>query len=169
MTKKAKKLLVGQRELARLLDCSLGKVQHHLNTGTIEYESGTNKLIDPEKAKKRLEEFTRQKSDVEYESGEKRADYQQARTISAMYEARLKKIDYETKAGKLVKADKVKSELFKVARVVRDKILNIPNRISDELAITTDPHEIHLKLTRELTDALQELADYGKQHATEAG
>lgn len=154
---------MGQRELARFLGCSLGNIQHHLKAGTIFYEPGTAKKFDPDICKQRLEEFTRQKSDSDDARDGKRLDYQQARMISTLYEGRLKKLDYETKAGKLVEADKVKSEFFRLGRMIRDRILNIPNRIADQIAHMTDPHETHVFLTKELTDALQELAADGKQ------
>lgn len=163
---KGKKTLMGQRELARFLQCSLGKVQHHFKSGTIYYEEGT-KLFDPEVSRQRIEELNREKLDSEAQNNSKRLDYQQARMLSTLYEAKLKKLDYEKKAGKLVDADQVKKEQFKLARMVRDRILNIPNRISDQLSALTDSHAIHLFLTKEITDALQDLVDDGKQRSND--
>lgn len=160
--KVGKKKLMGQRELARSLGCSLGKIQHHFRSGTILYETGT-KLFDPVVSKKRIEELTREKIDTESQNSSKRLDYQQARMLSTLYEAKLKKLDYDKKTGKLVDADAVKKEHFRLARMVRDRILNIPNRVSDQLAALTDSHEIHMFLTKEMTEALQDLATNGKQ------
>ena len=159
-----KKKLMGQRELARWLECSLGAIQHHLKSGTIFYEPNT-KLFDPTLAKQRLEDLKREKVDAESENTSKKLDYHQARMLSTLYEARLKKLDYEKKLGKLIDADQVKKEQFKLGRMVRDRILNIPNRVSDQLAAITDAHEIHVFLTKEMTEALQDLANDGKHQS----
>ena len=72
--------------------------------------------------------------------------------------ARIAKLLFEEKIGKLVDADSVKLKSFETARTIRDYILNIPNRISSELASENDPVKIHALLTKELTDSLNELS-----------
>lgn len=83
----------------------------------------------------------------------------QSRAIKEAYLARLAKLEYEEKSGKLVPAADVKNEAFKVARVVRDNMLNIPDRISAELAATTDTVQIHKLLTDEIRKALEAISD----------
>lgn len=162
MSKKtAKKTLVGQRELARVLNCSLGKIQHHLNTGAIQYEPNTKKF-DPEKARQRIDEFTREKFDEDEARDSKRLDYQKARMMSTLYEAQLKKLELDTKSGKLVDAAKAKSEYYKAGRQLRDRVMALPDHISNVLASMMDAHEIHNYLTKVFNDALQGIADVGK-------
>lgn len=81
-----------------------------------------------------------------------------AQRIKAQYDAALRKLEYETKAGALVKKAKVTKDAFDTARIVRDAILDIPNRISAELAGMMDAHLISEKLVLELTTALEELS-----------
>lgn len=81
-----------------------------------------------------------------------------SRQISEAYKAKLTRLDFEEKSGKLVPIEKVKDDYFKLARTVRDAILNIPDRIAPELAHETDTARIHMKLTQELHDALLSLS-----------
>lgn len=87
----------------------------------------------------------------------------ESRSIKEAFLARLAKIEYEERSGKLIPVDKVKVEAFKLARTVRDAILNIPDRISNELAsYANEPAKIHERLTQELIAALEELVNAGK-------
>lgn len=88
--------------------------------------------------------------------------YAQARAVRENYMARIAKLLFEEKIGKLVDADSIKLKSFETARTIRDFILNIPNRISAELASETDPLKIHAILTKELNDALTELSRHLK-------
>jgi len=85
------------------------------------------------------------------------ATFQQARTLREAYMARLARLEYEEKSSLLVKADAVKNEAFKTARIVRDNILNIPDRVSAELANETNQFKVHQRLMLELRRALEEL------------
>jgi hypothetical protein len=92
--------------------------------------------------------------------------YAQSRAIREAYQARLARLAYEEKAGKLVSADKVRITAFNTSRIVRDSILNIPDRIAHELAAETDPHRLHVMLTEALIEALEELT-IGKSGGTD--
>lgn len=87
----------------------------------------------------------------------KTATFQQARTLREAYMARLAKLEFDEKSGLLVKADAVKNEAFKVARTVRDNMLNIPDRIAAELANETNQFKIHQRLTQEIRRALEDI------------
>jgi hypothetical protein len=76
--------------------------------------------------------------------------YAQSRAIREAYQARLSKLEFEEKSGRLVEIEKVKAEAFKVARMVRDGLLNLPDRISHELAHETDPARAHKLLSDEI-------------------
>ena len=58
----------------------------------------------------------------------------------------------------LVNAEDVKSEAFKLARNVRDGMLNIADRVAAEFAGMTVPHSIHARLTEEIHKALETMA-----------
>lgn len=86
----------------------------------------------------------------------------QSNAVLAAYKARIAKIEYEEKLGKLVNASDVKAEAFKIGRVVRDSMLNIPDRVSAEFAGITNAYEINMRLTEEINKALEALQD-GKE------
>lgn len=87
----------------------------------------------------------------------KTATFQQARTLREAYMARLAKLEFDEKSGLLVKADAVKNEAFKTARIVRDGLLNIPDRIAAELANETNQFKVHQRLTHEIRRVLEDL------------
>lgn len=89
--------------------------------------------------------------------------YAESRAIREAYQARLAKLEYEEKISKLVEVDKVKLEAFELGRMLRDLILNIPNRISTEAASETDPVKVHSLLTVELNKALEEIVNATKR------
>lgn len=84
--------------------------------------------------------------------------YAQSRAIREAYQARLAKLEYEERAGKLVSIDAVKVEAFKVHRQVRDAMLNIPDRCAAQLSVINDPIEVHSFLLAEINAALRLLS-----------
>lgn len=85
------------------------------------------------------------------------ATFAQSRAIKEAYLARLAKLEFEEKSAALVKADAVKNEAFKVARLVRDALLNIPDRVSADLAADADAFTVHRKISLEIRKALEGL------------
>lgn len=71
-----------------------------------------------------------------------------------MLEARVK-----AETGELVPIDEVRSTFYAKGRIVRDGILNIPDRISSLLATIDDASQIHEILTQELRTVLEELSN----------
>lgn len=87
----------------------------------------------------------------------------ESRSIKEAFLARIAKIEYEERSGRLIPAEKVKLDAFKLARTVRDAILNVPDRIANELASYDEPAKIHERLTQELIQALEELVNSAKR------
>jgi len=83
--------------------------------------------------------------------------YTEAKTRHERLKADLAALDLAEKEGKLIEAAAVEREAFRVARLVRDGILNIPDRIAGDLAAEMDQFSIHQKLTAELRRALEGL------------
>jgi len=77
-----------------------------------------------------------------------------ARAVGEIYRARLLRLDYEMKQGTLMPRRQVDIQTFNVYRVVRDGMLNIPDRIAAQLAAESDATVIYDVLTREITAAL---------------
>lgn len=83
--------------------------------------------------------------------------YAQARAQHERFKARLAQLELEEREKKLVQADEVKREAFRVARQVRDSMLNIADRVAAELAAETNQFRVHQRLTHEIRRALEDL------------
>lgn len=81
-------------------------------------------------------------------------NFNESRAKREAYQAELARLEYEEKQGTLVNAEAVKKEAFRTARLVRDAMLNIPDRIAAELAAETDAFAAHKRLTDEIRTAL---------------
>ncbi len=85
--------------------------------------------------------------------------FAQSRAIKEAYNARLAKLSYEEKSGALVRTDNVKVAWFNTLRVVRDRTLNLPDRLAPILAAETDPKIVREILEEELRIILNDAAD----------
>lgn len=85
-------------------------------------------------------------------------DFVTARTMREAFKAKMAKMEYEEKAGKLTDASKVREEAFRAGRIVRDALLGIPDRLSDVLAAEQDPVQVRKLLIDELETILKELS-----------
>lgn len=74
-----------------------------------------------------------------------------------MFRAKLIELEYLEQVGTLVKAEDVDREWVCIASQVRDGLLNLPARLSGELAAETDQRKVHDILERAIYQALEEL------------
>jgi hypothetical protein len=88
--------------------------------------------------------FNKTKSEPLVTSG---PSYAQSRAVKEAYNARLAKLSYEEKSGSLVRTDIVKVAWFNALRVLRDRVLNMPDRLAPILSAETD-----IKIIRDLLD-----------------
>lgn len=86
------------------------------------------------------------------------ASYAESRAKREAYEAELARLKVQKELEQLVDADEVKRAAFRVARQVRDGLLNIPDRIAAELAAETDAFAVHRMLTDEIRKVLSDTA-----------
>lgn len=84
--------------------------------------------------------------------------YIQSRAIRELYVARLRKMEYEEKAGRLVPLEKVTVRWFNLARQLRDQLLGLPNRVDAILAAEDDRFKINQLLSEELSRVLEEFS-----------
>jgi len=80
------------------------------------------------------------------------------RIKSEVERAKLLEIKAKVEVGKYVDADDVKLVAFNKARIVRDALMNIPERLAAVLAAETDKQRVHNMLLTELRTALEELS-----------
>lgn len=86
------------------------------------------------------------------------ANYAESRADREHYQAELARLDFEERSGLLVSVDQLKADAFKAHRMVRDAILNIPDRCAPHLASLQEPAEVHAYLLEEINEALRKLA-----------
>lgn len=83
--------------------------------------------------------------------------YNDATTLLKNCQARLAQIELHEKEARMVDQEVVAKEWFRCARVARDAVLAVPDRLSAELAGMTDPFAVHSRLTEELRGAIAEI------------
>jgi len=86
-------------------------------------------------------------------------DFSKARAAREIYEARIKKLDYEERLGNLVSRKSVEVEAFTAFRILRDACFNIPDRVSAQIAAETDGTVVYEILMVELRRAFEEFAN----------
>ena len=84
--------------------------------------------------------------------------YQQSRAIKEAYNAKLTRLQFEKESKKLISVDEVKISAFNAARMTRDRMLNIPDRVIPQLVGKTDIFEMKEILKTEIVKALEELS-----------
>lgn len=85
------------------------------------------------------------------------------------FRAELARLDFEERIKKLTETDKVEAEGFRIGRLVRDAVLNVPSRLAGILAAESDQRKVHDLLEKELRQALEVLAiDDGYPEGTAA-
>lgn len=85
-------------------------------------------------------------------------DYQTSRAIREAYAARLAKLEFEERTGKLISSDEVEMRTFNLARRLRDRMQTLPRRLAAALAAEQDPRVIEQRLDDEIRQALEELS-----------
>ena len=76
------------------------------------------------------------------------------------FRAKMARLDYEEREGKLVDAARVREDAFpRWGRMLRDGALAIPDRMADILAAESDPAKVRQILMDELETVLEKLSD----------
>jgi pyruvate/2-oxoglutarate dehydrogenase complex dihydrolipoamide acyltransferase (E2) component len=90
------------------------------------------------------------------------ANYHKARTVREAYAAKLARLEYEERQGKLINADEVKVTVFNLARRLRDRMQQIPRQVSAQIvaavAAKPDPREVEDILDQVIREALIEIS-----------
>jgi phage terminase Nu1 subunit (DNA packaging protein) len=100
-----------------------------------------------------------QRASAEAIGAGQRTTFAEARTAEMIFRARLRKLEYETKSGKLILTDEVKVQWFKLGRQIRDKLLAVPAKLAPQLAALTDTRQVRELLDVEIEGILKGLQD----------
>jgi phage terminase Nu1 subunit (DNA packaging protein) len=85
--------------------------------------------------------------------------FAQARTAEMIFRAKLRKLEFEAKSGKLIPADEVKIKWFTLGRQIRDKLLGMPAKLAPQLAALSDAREVRELLESEITAILKSVQE----------
>lgn len=88
-----------------------------------------------------------------------RVTFSQARTIEMVYRAKLCRLDFEAKVGKLIDGAEVRNKISAEGRAFRDGLLGIPDRLSMIIASERDAGRIRSILRAEIDRELDRLAE----------
>ncbi|MCP4368892.1 MAG: hypothetical protein GY797_12375 [Deltaproteobacteria bacterium] len=157
--------LISQLKFAEMVGVSRATIREHVQKGNITLVEGK---IDPEKAKKELAskiDLTHGRSKVlidskyvEIEKDKRQKDtvrLNDAKAKREIYRAKLVELEYNEKAGIFVIAKEVRDANETLYRVFRDRLLNIPSRISGQMAAETEQQKVHHLLDHEIKKAIE--------------
>ncbi len=158
------------KEYADHRKVSVVAVRKAIKTGRITLNQ--NKKLDRELADAEWFKNTnpakqRKEVDGNQSSSDDKISYHRSRAIREDYNAKLTQLQFERESGKLIPIEEVKTSAFNAGRRVRDRLLNIPDRIAPQLVGKTNIFEIKNILKSELTKILEELSSNPYQESSE--
>ena len=151
---------VSVRAFARELDVSHTAVQKAIESGRLQKSvdrdgRGRPFVADVSLAKKEWADGATKARN----NGSGSSTLLQVQTAVARERARGLRLQNQMKEGEVVNASRARQEAFDAARTVRDNVLNVPDRVSAELASETDASRVHARLSAELQLALETIAE----------
>ena len=114
---------------------------------------------DPRGAVPRTRRSIRQAQHATTTNSSSGPDYHVSRAVRETYLAKLVRLEYELKTGKLIDAEESRHAAFQDNRRVRDLLLAIPDRTAAQLAACSELAECHRLLAAEIRRACEELSD----------
>lgn len=134
---------------------------------------GENKELEKkinEKRGKKLGQLTGQPIDdlIGNETDIENITFMEATRRQAVLKAELLKLELEEKDGRLVRIEKVKKSLYLFGNEVKNSIMDVPDRIVDEILACNTRQEASLILKTALNLALNQLANVDKRDFTKA-
>ena len=149
-------MLLSRREYAVHRGVTVAAVQKAVETGRISLIDGK---IDPEKADKEWAENTNPIYNSPRTDDSSSNPYQKSKIMKTTYDAMLKKLEYEERAGKLIPRAQVESDAFAAARTARDHLLMIPKRVAPRIIGLKNISDIEYILSQEITSSLTSLCN----------
>jgi hypothetical protein len=82
--------------------------------------------------------------------------YAQAKTADMVFRARLRKLMYDQKSGKLMETELFRQRIEAILSAVRETVMAWPNRVAPEIAPITDERQVREVLMREVRALLND-------------
>lgn len=164
---------VTQTEYARMKGVSHTAVKHAIQTGrltkSVIYLQNGTKRIDPKIADKEWVENTDPRhwranystkggskaTAVDKDGAADNGTLANAKKALAVYKAKLAELEYKEKEGSLVDKKMVYDTLFKWGKELREKLLAIPDRVTDGMISAKTRNEAFTLLYDELAETLE--------------
>ena len=165
-TKKKKTNLISQAEYARRKGVSYTTIHKHVRNKKITL---VDCKIDEKKADKQLDKLldvrmhskiksNKLNKDEKTKENKPAQDFNVSRAKREEFNAKLAELVYEEKAGLLVSHQEVQDVAETTYRKFRDKMLNIPARISKQLAAESSGFIVNKMLKKEIELAIERFA-----------
>lgn len=90
--------------------------------------------------------------------GSEAATFAESKARHQHFQASLAELEYRRRIGELVEAEDVRSNAFRTARLVRDALFGIPDRLAPVLAGERDQVRVHELLLKEITAVCDNLS-----------
>lgn len=150
--------LISQAEWARKHGFSRQYANQLVKEGTLKAVEGK---IDEEQADMALaaiRDLSKTEKRSSHESTELSTLLLKTRIKNEMERGKLLEARAKVEIGELIAVDEVKQAAFNKARIVRDNLLNIPDRVANLLASVDDASKIHELLSQEIRNSLEGLS-----------
>lgn len=141
--------LVSKAQYARMRGCAPQTINNFIKDGLVVL---VGKKVDVEASNRNMCEI--------YDSND--YDFNEAKTREKNFQAKTAELEYEILAGSLVKKETVKRDAYEIAIKVKNQLMAIPTKISNNLLNIDDKKVIELILKNHLVSALENLKEtYG--------
>lgn len=150
--------LISQAEWARKHGFSRQYANQLVKEGTLKAVEGK---IDEEQADMALaaiRDLSKTEKRSSQESTELSTLLLKTRIKNEMERGKLLEARAKVEIGELIAVDEFKQAAFNKARIVRDNLLNIPDRVANLLASVDDASKIHELLSQEIRNSLEGLS-----------
>jgi hypothetical protein len=91
--------------------------------------------------------------------GQPPTSYAQAKLADMVFRAKLRRLEFDTRQGKLIEAALVKERWASILVVLKERILAVPDKLAPELTALTDERQVRDALKREVHGILKSIHD----------
>jgi hypothetical protein len=151
-------MLMSQAAWAKKHGFSRQYANELIRKGIVRLVNGQIDAIEADAAVEAIREPARATRRSEEDGGSLSTLLLKSRIKTEVERGKLLEIRARAESGKLIAADEVKIAAFRRARIVRDGMLNLPDRVAAVLAAETDVAKVHEVLSKEIRLILEEIS-----------
>jgi hypothetical protein len=151
-------MLMSQAAWAKKHGFSRQYANELIRKGIVRLVNGQIDAIEADAAVEAIREPARATRRSEEDGGSLSTLLLKSRIKTEVERGKLLEIRARAESGKLIAADEVKIAAFRRARIVRDGMLNLPDRLAAVLAAETDVAKVHEVLSKEIRLILEEIS-----------